>query len=92
MHFANQALGVRYTRGAHQPVTAEQVLAPRRSADAGADLWRVFNVVQENLMRGGVVGRAASGRAVRSRPIRAIREDVRINSQLWQLATTLLRD
>lgn len=90
--FANQALDVRYARGAYQPVSAEQVLEPRRSADAGADLWRVYNVVQENLMRGGLTGRAASGRTVRSRAIRAIREDVRINNQLWQLATTLLRD
>lgn len=92
VRFANEALSVRYVRGAHQPITAEQVLVPRRAADSGLDLWRVFNVVQENLMRGGVTGRSANGRAMQSRAIRAIREDVRINNELWQLATALLRE
>lgn len=92
VQYANAALGVRYARGAHQPITPEQVLVPRRLADSGIDLWRVFNVVQENLMRGGVAGRSAKGRSVQSRAIRAIREDVRINNELWQLAAALLRD
>ena len=92
VQFANQALAVRYPHGQHQPVTAEQVLFPRRLADSSMDLWRVFNVVQENVMRGGTLGRSATGRTVHSRAIRAIREDVRINNELWQLATALLRD
>lgn len=92
IRFATEALAVRYAHGQHQPVTAEQVLAPRRNGDAGADLWRVFNMVQENVMRGGMAGRSANGRTVHSRAIRAIREDVRINSELWQLATALLRN
>jgi Domain of unknown function (DUF932) len=92
VQYANAALLVRYVRGAHQPITPEQVLVPRRSADSGNDLWRVFNVVQENVMRGGLAGRSANGRAVQSHAINAIREDVRINNELWQLATALLRD
>lgn len=63
----------------------------RRPIDDGNDLWRVFNVVQENVMRGGITGRSAKGRASRSRAIRAIREDVRINNDLWQLAVTMIR-
>lgn len=36
------------------PFTPEQMLAPRRADDAGDDLWRVFNRVQENAIRGGL--------------------------------------
>jgi hypothetical protein len=41
-------------------------------------------------MRGGLAGHSAAGRNLRTRAIGAIREDVRINSGLWQLATSLL--
>ncbi|HEV2269973.1 MAG TPA: hypothetical protein VGR92_10970, partial [Steroidobacteraceae bacterium] len=46
-------------------------------------LWRTFNVVQENVLRGGIVRRTASGRLMRTRAIQAIREDVRLNAGLW---------
>jgi hypothetical protein len=46
--------------------------------------------VQENLMRGGLSRRSASGRLTRTRRISSIREDVRINSGLWDLASGLL--
>ncbi len=46
--------------------------------------------VQENLMRGGISRRSASGRLTRTRRISSIREDVRINSGLWDLASGLL--
>jgi hypothetical protein len=58
--------------------------------DLGSDLWSVLNKVQENLMQGGLVRLAASGRRTRTRRITAIREDVRINSRLWDLAEEVL--
>ena len=90
--FAAEALSVRYHRlDHHQPITADQALLPRRNADFGNSLWTTYNIVQENLCRGGLTGQTAKGRATRTRSISAIREDVRINAQLWQLAMTLLR-
>jgi hypothetical protein len=72
------------------PITPEQLLIPRRDADAGRSLWDVFNVVQENVVRGGLSadGRDASGRLRRrtSRAIRGIDDDLRINRHLWALA------
>lgn len=90
--FAAQALSVRYHRlDHHAPITADQALLPRRKDDYGNSLWLTYNVIQENLTRGGLSGRSPKGRATRTRGIRAIREDVRINAALWQMAMTLLR-
>ncbi|MBS1994782.1 MAG: DUF945 domain-containing protein [Cyanobacteria bacterium SZAS LIN-2] len=84
LKFAEEAVAIRW-RG-ETPVQPRRLLEARRPADVGDDLWRVYNTVQENLIRGGVTSRAASGRLSRTRGIRAIREDVRINTQLWQAA------
>lgn len=92
LDFAQRALAVRYPGERHKPFDATALLESRRPADEGSDLWRVFNVVQENVLRGGISGRSANGRASRSRGIRAIREDVRMNNDLWQLAVALIRD
>ncbi len=87
--FAEGALRLRYDAVA--PIGADRLLGVRRSADEGSDVWRVYNRIQENLMRGGLPGRSQGGRQVRTRAIQAIREDVRINLGLWQLATSLIR-
>ncbi|MDN7998162.1 DUF932 domain-containing protein [Burkholderia multivorans] len=88
--FARSALALKYdapTRPA--PVTEAQVLAPRRTADASADLWSVLNRTQENLIKGGLSGRAASGRRQQTRPVQGIDQDVRLNRALWLLADGL---
>lgn len=85
LEFAEAALRLRYPDGFH-PVGARQLLTVHRSADVGDDVWKVYNVIQENVMRGGLVGRSASGRLIRTRGIRAIKEDVKLNTGLWQAA------
>ncbi len=71
------------------PIQPAQLLATRRHADAGADLWRTFNVVQENVIRGGLtaMGRDAAGRRRRTttREVKGIDQDVRLNKALWVL-------
>jgi Domain of unknown function (DUF932) len=86
LELAAEALALRFPNdpvGAMQP---SQLLVPRRAQDVGNDLWRTFNVLQENVMRGGLVRRSASHRLTRTRGIRAVREDVRLNSALWEMA------
>jgi hypothetical protein len=78
------------------PITAAQLLQPRRSDDVGADLWKTFNRVQENVIKGGLHARAAAtvdqygrrqrGRLVSTRQVKGIDQDVRLNRALWQLA------
>lgn len=78
--FADRALALRFEDAALAGMQPSALLAVRRVEDAGADLWSVLNRVQENLMRGGLSRRSASGRLTRTRRISSIREDVRINS------------
>lgn len=89
--FAARALAIRYPNPAqHKPVTPDQLLLPRRQADSGYSLWQTDNTVQENSVAGGLRGHAASGRLSRTRAVRAIREDIRINVALWNDAVSLL--
>lgn len=67
------------------------LLVPRRYEDGGHDLWSTFNVVQENMMKGGIVlhGRDENRKGSRSAKTRAIREIVTANSlngDLWAFA------
>jgi hypothetical protein len=89
LDFAAEALALRFPGRPECGLEPARVLVPRRSEDVGNDLWRTLNVVQENVLRGGIPRRSASNRLVRTRPIRAIREDVRINTGLWDLALAL---
>lgn len=71
------------------PITAAQLLRPRRGEDSGADLWRTFNRVQENVIKGGLHGRELSNGRVRNvttRQVKGIDQDVKLNRALWLLA------
>jgi Domain of unknown function (DUF932) len=71
---------------AHQNTQPVQLLGTRRREDRAArDLWTVSNVIQENIMRGGLRGRSESGRRSTTRPIKSVGEDLRINRALWRL-------
>lgn len=84
----------------HTPIRAEQLLTPRRYTDAAgstyeggrnlsrvpkSDLWTTFNVVQENVMKGGLRGRGATGRRMKTRKVTNITKDVKLNQALWSM-------
>jgi hypothetical protein len=83
--FAGAALLTKYESPEAAPIDAEQLLGTRRTADASQDLWTTFNRVQENLLRGGLRGQTATGKRTRTREVKSITEDTRINKALWQL-------
>jgi hypothetical protein len=87
LDLAAEAVALRFPRDPPGAVEPSRFLVARRAEDIGNDLWRTFNVLQENLLRGGIPRRSASNRLSRTRRITAIREDVRLNSALWELAT-----
>ncbi|GLH25579.1 hypothetical protein ENT52713_29750 [Enterobacter sp. 200527-13] len=74
----------------HQPVTATQILTPRRYEDRKDDLWSVFNRCQENLLKGGLPGRTAKGKRTHTRAVNGIDGDVKLNRALWVMAESLL--
>ena len=86
--FARAALTYRFGEE-HQPVTASQILTPRRYEDRQDDLWSVFNRCQENLLKGGLPGRTAKGKRSHTRALRGIDGDVKLNRALWIMAEEL---
>lgn len=90
IQFAQRALAVRYPEAGESGMQPSQLLTCRRVEDSGNNLWNVLNRCQEHLLRGGLSRRAASGRLMRTRRISSIREDVRINGRLWDLAAEVL--
>lgn len=86
--FAKGAAKLRF--GEELPFDSELLLQPRRVEDQKVDLWHTFNVVQENLIKGGINYIAhddeGNSRFAQSRAIKAIDSDVKINTSLWTLA------
>ena len=89
--FARSALALKYGDLEKQPITPRQLLLPKRLDDGNSSLWTKFNVVQENLMKGGQRGRAASGKKITTRPVQSIDGNVKLNRALWILADEMAR-
>ena len=92
--FGEAALILKYDELEKAPVGAEKILAHRRSEDAAPTLWNVLNVVQENMMEGGQRDynrrRPDSRRFFgKSRAVKGLDENVKLNKALWHLAETL---
>jgi len=90
LRFAERALTLKYPDVAQSGMVPAQLLTIRRPQDIADDLYTVLNRCQENLLRGGLSRRCASGRLTRTRRVTSIRKDVALNSQLWDLATEVL--
>jgi len=89
--FAHTAFEIRYAKVETRPAFApEKMLEARRAADVAPTLWHTFNRCQESALAGGISYRSRSQRLVQTRRIRNIREDVRINTALWQAAYRIL--
>ena len=52
--FAESAILLRYDDLQAAPVSPQRLLEPRRNQDAGDDLWKTYNRVQEGILRGGL--------------------------------------
>lgn len=86
--FARAALAYRYEDG-QAPVKEADILAPRRFDDRGGDLWSTLSRVQENMMRGGLRGRNRRNRPTRTREVKGIETNVKLNRALWVLSESL---
>lgn len=77
--FALQSAKIKF--GDKKFENVRQIVEPVRQEDAENTLWNVFNRAQENIINGGfsVTKRVAA-------PVNRIAENVRINTELWNLA------
>lgn len=88
---AREAIQLRWPGNRRFRIRADHMLGVRRMTDAGANLWLTYNVIQENLMQGGVETREReTGKILHTRPIRSIDETLRVNEGLWGLAANVL--
>jgi hypothetical protein len=70
----------------YSEATIREVLQVRRDGDKGANLWNVFNRVQEAMVRGGFKVEVVGKRANKLRPIKAFEKDMTINQKLFDMA------
>lgn len=82
--FAETASSLRWDEG-EELVNPTALLAPRRMGDTQGDLWTTLNVIQENILRGGIRYRKQNGDRQRTRAVNSVNENVRLNTALWSL-------
>lgn len=76
------------------PIRPEQLLTPRRSDDIKPNLWNVFNVVQEHVIKGGDSARHDAARQFRqttTKEIKGIDQDIKLNKALWILSQSMAK-
>jgi hypothetical protein len=67
----------------------DDILTPIRNADKGEDLWTIFNVCQEKMIKGGF-HYAVTRKVRKQRPITSIKKDMEFNQRLWQRASKMM--
>lgn len=82
--FANKALALRYN--GNSPITSIQALTPRRVEDEAPTLWRTFNVLEENLAKGGLEGQTVNGRKSTTRTLKSVNNMLHFERGLWEMA------
>lgn len=75
-------------------IDSNRLLSARRTTDmpqgdGTRSLWNTYNVIQENVMRGGVRGVSNTGRRMRTRSIASVDRDVKLNKALWSLTAKM---
>jgi hypothetical protein len=92
--FARQAMALRWEANTviSRCLRPELVLNPRRPSDAGTSLWKVFNVCQENLIKGGMPYVTDHLKRGKVREISGLDQALRVNTGLWQLADDYMKN
>ena len=87
IQFVKQAINTRWKTGT-VPATLDvmAIMYPKREEDKKNDLWTVFNVVQENFIRGGLEYTSSRGRKTSSKGLKSIMAVNQVNTKLWDLA------
>lgn len=69
----------------------KEILEPVRKEDEGNDLWSVYNVLQEKVMKGNFhFGKTKRGKNRKARPITGAAKDIEVNRKLFETASSYL--
>ena len=74
--------------GEDRKIDLDGLLKVRRKEDDGNELWKVFNRVQENMLKGGIItSKKVKDRIIvnKTRPIKSVDTNVSLNKMLWGL-------
>lgn len=75
--------------GVDEPMLLD-ILTPIRPDDFGTDLWTIFNVCQEKMMKGGYYSSTKTNRKMKQRSITSIKKNLEFNQRLWKKAESIL--
>ena len=67
-----------------------QIVEPLRGEDKAENLWTVFNVIQERLIKGEFDRQTMNGRRTKPRGINNASRNIDFNVKLWELAETYM--
>lgn len=70
--------------------TIMDILMPIRDEDKSNDLWTIFNVCQEKMIKGGFSAMNNKNKMRKQRSITSIKKDVEYNQRLWETAMSYL--
>ena len=70
--------------------TIMDILMPVREEDKGDDLWTVFNVCQEKMIKGDFQATGKNDKVRKQRKITSIKKDIEYNQRLWEVATRFM--
>lgn len=83
-----RSIGTKY-QGERLKVDSTLLLKPKRQEDKGTDLWSVFNVIQEKIIKAPLEVLTEDGEKYTLRTPKALDRVVAINKALWQSAESV---
>ena len=93
MEFARKAAMLRFTNvtedAIEKVVDLDDFLETTRKEDEGNGLWEVFNRVQEKVVN-GKFNYSFSKKERKARPVKGFKQQVKLNQDLWELASSYL--
>ena len=70
--------------------TLSDILTPLRKEDESDDLWTIFNICQEKMIKGGFSANGKNNKSRKQRAITSIKKDISYNQSLWEYAMSFL--
>ena len=83
----NKSTLIRWGQGSvPSSINIEELLRPERNDDQGNSVWKIFNVIQEKFVRGGMKYNSKKGRLVTMKELKNFNSINKVNTSLWELA------